>query len=596
MRPPVLDSSSLSSFDSVDVSRATISAKIDWDAKVLRGSVSYGLKSRVQEVVLDSSYLEIESVKFDGADLEFSVGKRQSFLGSPILITGVPAEKEGQLEILFSTTSKCTGLQWLSPEQTIGKKAPFLFSQCEPIHARSIFPCFDTPSVKIPYRIEIDSKYTTLVSGIRIGNNTFEQKIPIPSYLFALASGDLVGKPIGPRSHVWAEPAFVDACQWEFEKDTEEQLKVAESLVFPYEWGTYDVLVLPPSFPFGGMENPNITFATPTLIAGDRTLVNVIAHELAHSWSGNLVSNASWAHFWLNEGWTVYIERRILGKIHGEAYRHFSAIEGWHDLQNAVDSLPVEHTKLRLEIDSSVDPDDTFSTVPYEKGSTFLWYLENLVGLQAWDAFIPKYFTKFKYKSLTTDDFKAALYEHLDNKLLDEVDWKLWLDSPGMPPKPDFNDELAKPCTALAEKWSNADSLRTGSWKKWASHNDILNWNPLQLIVFLNSLLNALPELDVSKEKLAEAVKNLGAIYQVDSSNNSEIKFRWLQLSVSCGVEAEVSNLAAWLGEVGRMKFVRPGYKTLKLVDKNLAVATFEKYKSFYHAICRAMVEKDLQK
>jgi len=586
---PASDQSTLSSYESVNVNRTHIAAKIDWAQQKFAGTVTYTLSTALATIRLDTSYLDIEAVKWCGENLSFHLDARESFRGQALVVNNVPTNSEGQLSITFSTTRECTGLQFLSPEQTIGKKAPFLFSQCEPIHARSIFPCFDTPAIKSSYRFEIESAHRVLVSGTPAGNSTgpvwvFEQKVPIPSYLFAIASGNLEGLPIGKRSTVWAEPEFVKACQWEFEADTEKQLAAAEKLVFPYEWGTYDVLILPPSFPFGGMENPNMTFATPTLIAGDRTLVNVIAHELAHSWSGNLVSNASWSHFWLNEGWTVYIERRILGALHGEAYRHFAAIEGWSDLVSTVNQMPAEYTKLRLNVTADVDPDDTFSTIPYEKGSTFLWYLEELVGRDAWDKFIPQYFTKFKYKSLTTDDFKNTLYEYLDNAKLDTVDWNLWLDTPGLPPKPEFNDEQAVPCKDLAERW-----LSTRTWREWASPDDIKGWNTLQLVVFLNILLDA-PPLS------SDAAAGLGSIYGLGKSNNCEIKFRWLQLAVGAGVTSQNQVLADWLGTVGRMKYVRPGYQLLKSVDRDLAMATFEEHKSFYHAICRGMVEKDLQK
>lgn len=588
----VTDNSTLSSYKSVDLEHTTLDLSINWDDKILAGSVTHVLKSELKSVVLDTSFLKIDKVEWQNKVVKHDVADRDSFRGSALTVRDIEVGVVGELKIYFSTTKDCTGLQWLSPEQTIGKKAPFLFSQCEPTHARSIFPCFDTPSIKVPYKFDIDSKYPVLVSGTRTVGSKFEQKVPIPSYLFAIASGNLKSKVIGLRSHVWAEPEIVDSCQWEFEADTELQLEAAEKLLFKYEWGSYDVLVLPPSFPFGGMENPNITFATPTIVSGDRTLVNVIAHELAHSWSGNLVTNSTWGHFWLNEGWTVYIERRILGQLHGEPYRHFAAIEGWQDLENAINVMPAEYTKLVMDVASDVDPDDTFSTVPYEKGSTFLWYLENLVGRSVFDDFMKKYFQAFKYKSLDSFKFKEFFIATVGDASA-SVDWDAWFYNPGLPPKPQFNDELLRVCAALSDKWTSPANVKNSEWKKWASKTDISGWRPLQVIVFLNLVTDKLGAIKTDAN-CASAIADLGAIYEIGQSRNAEIKFRWLQLAVKAGVQGTKEALAQWIAEVGRMKFVRPGYRLLNEVDRELAVSTFEKNKTFYHAICRAMVEKDL--
>ena len=278
-------------------------------------------------------------------------------------------------------------------------------SQCEAIHARSLFPCQDTPDVKSTYDFLIRSPLPVLASGMPKGTSDFipgkdgrtgtllyrfHQPIPIPSYLVALASGDLASASIGPRSVVWTGPDELTKTKWEFEADTEKFIEAAEKIVFPYAWTTYNVLVLPPSFPFGGMENPQYTFATPTLISGDRANVDVIAHELAHSWSGNLVSNASFEHFWLNEGWTTYLERRIQAAIHGEPHRHFSAIIGWKALQDSIKQFGEDHEFTKLIVDlKGKDPDDAFSSIPYEKGFVFLYSLEKKLGMEKWDQFIP---------------------------------------------------------------------------------------------------------------------------------------------------------------------------------------------------------------
>lgn len=322
---PERDPSTLSNYYAFEVNLTDIEYRVDWDTKKLIGKVLYDLTvkdpSSTSKIVLDTSFLDVFKATIDGVDTSFTLAeKRLEPLGTKLEIPLATTKKAIKLGFDFSTTEKVTAVQWLEPEQTAGKTAPYLFSQCEAIHARSMYPCFDTPSIKSPFNITVYSRYPAVSSGNVVSKPTtagseaepyvFKQALPIPSYLFALASGDIDNAPIGPRSLIYTEPSFLPACKYEFEADTEKFIEVAENIVFPYEWKTYNVLILPPSFPYGGMENPNITFATPTLISGDRQNVDVIAHELAHSWSGNLVTNCSWEHFWLNEGWTMYLERR----------------------------------------------------------------------------------------------------------------------------------------------------------------------------------------------------------------------------------------------------------------------------------------------
>lgn len=590
------DPSTLSTYTKVAVKATKLDLTIDWTNSTLFGSVQFRLSEiRSRQLTLDTSWLNIRKVKFDGNAVKFDLLSRTKALGSPLQID-LPECTQGTLNIEFSTTDRCTALQWLKPGQTTGKKAPYLFSQCQPIHARSLFPCFDTPCVKSVFDIVIRSKYPTVATGIPVSSEdgiyTFRQDIAISSYLIAIASGDITSLPIGPRSRVWAEPQDVKSCQYEFENDTEKFIQSAEKIVFPYEWKSYDILVLPPSFPFGGMENPNITFATPTLISGDRQLVDVIAHELAHSWSGNLVTNSSWEHFWLNEGWTVYLERRILGALHGEKYRDFESIIGWQELEESIKSMgdsAARFSPLVVDLSGGVDPDDAFSTVPYEKGSTFLRYLETLLGRESWDKFIPFYFQKFKQQSLDTDMFVETLYEFFRDKkhVLDGVDWKLWLEAPGLPPKPDFDESIAKHCYDLSDQWATA--AETGDFS-FAAKSNVEDWTALQLVVFFDALA-----LQLSTQKhLSEAVMTLGKVYEIASTRNCEVKARWFKLAVTAGIREECYRLADWIGTVGRMKFVRPGYRQLAKYDRKLAVDTFRKHESFYHTICRAMVMKDL--
>jgi leukotriene-A4 hydrolase len=348
------DPNTLSNYNNWRTKHTVAEFTIDFKKQRLTGSVELQLESTTdkesEEIILDTSFLDISAISIDGKKTsDWTVKDRFEPYGSPLSVK-VPAVAKGlstYLKIEVSTTDKCTALQWFTPSQTSNKKYPYMFSQCQAIHNRSIFPCQDTPDVKSTYHFKIRSPLPVVASGLPTGASNFEhgtdggsgtllysffQEIPMPSYLFAIASGDIATASIGPRSLVSTGPEELSDAKWELEADTEKFIEVAENLIYPYQWTQYNVLVLPPSFPYGGMENPVFTFATPTIISGDRENVDVIAHELSHSWSGNLVSNASWEHFWLNEGWTTYLERRIQAAVHGEPHRDFSAIIGWKAL------------------------------------------------------------------------------------------------------------------------------------------------------------------------------------------------------------------------------------------------------------------------
>lgn len=629
---PEYDPSTLSNYLSFDVKHTDLKYRVDWPKRQLFGQVDYKLNVKKslnqlpQEIILDTSFLNVVGAKIDGVDVDFdNTTPRVEPLGNSLKVDFSKATKDDfVLSLTFNTTEKVTALQWLEPEQTASKKAPYLFSQCQAIHARSLYPCFDTPSVKTPIHTTISSIYPTVASGNILPPSSkstesfadtdttyeFQQDIPIPSYLFAIASGDLVSASIGPRSLVYSEPPNIDACQYEFEADTEKFIETAENIVFPYEWKTYNVLVLPPSFPYGGMENPNITFATPTLISGDRQNVDVIAHELAHSWSGNLVTNCSWEHFWLNEGWTVYLERRIVGAVHGEAHRHFSAIIGWNDLQSSINvmspSAREQYSRLIVHLKEQQDPDDAFSSVPYEKGFNLLFHLETILGgKEVFDPFIPHYFGKFKKQSLDTYQFRDTLYDFFYDKreILDSVDWDTWFYAPGMPPvTPNFDTSLADVCYDLSKKWVESVSSAPAAssveyFKNIFSLRDIDDWTSTQFVLFLDTLNEAKPtdSFKWSDEPASTAINALGQIYKFPTSSNPEVISRWYTIAVSARLGSTTYDaLALWLGTVGRMKFVRPGFRYLSAVDKELAIATFREHEFFYHPICRSMVAKDL--
>ncbi|KAJ5851932.1 Leukotriene A4 hydrolase [Penicillium soppii] len=604
---PPRDPNTVSNYNNWRSTHVTANFDILFDQKKLIGNVVHQFKSitdaESREIILDTSHLQIHSVKVDGQPSKWEFLPPLEPFGVPLKISldqGVQLNGTIEVDIAVETTEKCTALQWLTPAQTSNKKHPYMFSQCQAIHARSIFPCQDTPDVKSTYDFNITSPLPVMTSGLPIRNAAkeskgehqlyrFNQSVPIPSYLFAIASGDVAEAPIGPRSVVATSPDKLDECKWELEADTETFITTIEKIVYPYAWGEYNVLILPPSFPYGGMENPIFTFATPSIISKDRENIDVIAHELAHSWSGNLVTNCSWEHFWLNEGWTVYLERRILAAIHGEAYRHFSAIIGWKSLTDAVDHFGNDHEFTKLIVDlKGKDPDDAFSSIPYEKGFNFLFHLENLVGKSKFDKFIPHYFTTFKCKSLDSYEFKALILDFFKSdteasKLLDELDWDKWFYAPGLPPKPTFDTSLVDIVYELAKKWQ---TLPGSSFKP--DINDIKDLTANQLVVFLEQMLL------LEKPLSPEVSKLMGDVYKLAKSENIEVSNLYLQVGMKAGDDSVIEPTTELLGRIGRMKFVRPLFRNLQKVNRPVALETFEKYKEFYHPICRGMVEKDL--
>lgn len=606
------DPNTLSNYDKWAVKHTIADLFIDFENQKLDGTVTLQLKSltdkKSKSIVLDTSYLDIVSITANGqlkANNDWSLAKRVEPYGSALTVEldeAAASDETVELAIEVSTTEKCTALQWLTPAQTKGDH-PYMFSQCQAIHARSLFPCQDTPDSKSTYDFLIHSTQPVIASGVPVPGQqgvdfksktgaklyAFKQAIPMASYLFALASGEIGSAKIGPRSVVATGPKELEGAKWELERDTEKFISTAEKLIFPYAWGQYNVLVLPSSFPYGGMENPVFTFATPTIISGDRQNIDVIAHELSHSWSGNLVSNASWEHFWLNEGWTMYLERRIQASIHGESHRDFSAIIGWKALEDSVDLFGKDHEFTKLVVDlEGKDPDDAFSSIPYEKGFHFLYYIEKLVTKPEFDKFIPHYFNLWAKKSLDSYEFKTTLTDFFKDDAeatakLDEIDWDKWFYAPGLPPKPDFDTSLVQKCFALAEIWQSQLDFKPNP-------KDIEEFSANQTVVFLEKLLSDFDQTPLTSDQTSL----MGKTYNLDKSQNVELSSRYFQLGLLAKDESVYQPTSDLLGVVGRMKFVRPLYRRLNGANRELALKTFEQNKGFYHPICRAMIEKDL--
>ncbi|XP_057180562.1 leukotriene A-4 hydrolase isoform X3 [Triplophysa rosa] len=555
---------------------------------------------------LDSKNLKILKVCANGQAAKFAVGAQHRFKGSPLEITLAFELSRGQhviVEIDYETSPSATALQWLTPAQTAGKAHPYLFSQCQATHCRTMVPCQDTPSIKHTYyaQVSVPKELVALMSAVRDGqeadpdDNTrivyrFRQPVPMPSYLIAIVVGALESREIGPRTRVWSEKEFVDRAAFEF-SETETMLKTAENLAGPYVWGQYDILVLPPSFPYGGMENPCLTFVTPTVLAGDRSLAGVIAHEISHSWTGNLVTNKTWEHFWLNEGHTVYLERMIARCMESEQLRQFKGIGGWKELQESVNQFGANSglTNLVPNLDE-VDTDEAFSSVPYEKGFALLYHLEELMGgPEVFMGFVKSYIQLFAYGSVTTEEWKNYLFAYFKDKvdILNKVDWNGWMHTPGMPPvKPQYDTTMADACSTLCQRWVKAKEGDLASF----TEADMKKLNSHQLIEFVALLLQ--------EEPLPLAhVKRMQEVYRLNDVKNAEVRFRWLRVCVRARWEEAVTLALKMATDQGRMKFTRPLFKEVYNFPKysEEAVKAFKEHRGALHPVTAMLVAKDLK-
>ena len=538
---------------------------------------------------LDTKGLTISAVTGSaGNEVLFETFPEDPILGTRLRLK-LPA---GTTEVLlrYHTSPDAIGLQWLDPEQTEGKKHPYLFSQCQAIHARTIVPCQDTARFRVTYHAEVtvpaplSAVMSAGPSGVIEGKGTrtflFDMPQPIPTYLLALAVGELESRDLSPRARVWAEPATVEKAAWEF-AGIEEMIVKAEGLFGPYDWDRYDMLVLPPSFPYGGMENPRMTFLTPTLLAGDRSLVDVVAHELAHSWTGNLVTNATAEHFWLNEGFTVWAERRILEAIHGEE----AATLGWAIGQKALEESVARFgadsplTKLRTHL-SGIDPDDAFSSIPYEKGARLVVLLERTVGRAAWDAFLADYMKHFRFQSITTEEFFAFLEEKLPGTAA-KVNADAWLHEAGLPANaPVFRSEKLEALTALAEGWEKGAR---------PTNEQVAGWNPSETLLYLQHLPRKLSAGDCAA---------LDAAFGLSGKGNHELLVEWLTIAAGSDYEPAFGKVREVLSRVGRMKYLRPLYGALGATERTRALAReiFAAASPTYHGLSRRVVAGVLEK
>lgn len=507
-------------------------------------------------------------------------------LGSRLSIKLPPDARQVRIE--YRTSPTAGALQWLDPALTAGKNHPFLFTQSEAIHARSWIPLQDSPGARLTYAavVRVPKGLTAVMAAdslvkpeeAREGVFRFAMPQPIPSYLIALAVGDLAFQSMGPRTGVWAEPSVLASAAHEF-ADVEAMVASVEKRFGPYRWGRYDILVLPPSFPFGGMENPKLTFATPTILAGDRSLVSLIAHELAHSWSGNLVTNATWRDFWLNEGFTTYLERRIIEDLYGPDRAEMESVLGLVELHDEFRDVPPRDQVLHIDL-TGRDPDEGMNRIPYEKGALLLRTLEKKFGRDRFDHFLRSYFDRFAFHSITTVDFTAYLKDHLllgpdDAKA---IDLDAWLDRPGLPagfaeprsPRLEAIDRTAKGWLDGAIATDRIDA------KDWSTHEWI-------------RFLQAMPE-KVPAAKLAELDRRFG----LTDRGNSEIAHQWLLIAIRNDHAPASARLKAYLTTIGRRKLVLPLYKALLATPagRQQAEAIYATARPGYHPITVDSVDR----
>ena len=556
----------------------------DFDSKVLKGTAILDVQKLAKKnpaLVLDTRELDIKAVRAGiGKDLKpvkFSLGKKDPHLGTPLKIE-LP-KGANKVAIDYQTSPGASGVQWLEPQQTAGKKHPFLFTQAQAIHARSFIPLQDSPQVRMTYKATIRTPED--LRAVMSANNdpeaemdgVFEFEMPqaIPSYLIAIGIGNLEFKPMGERTGVYAEPELLEAAAKEFE-DTESMLEATEENFGPYRWDRYDLLILPPSFPFGGMENPRLSFITPTVIAGDKSLVALIAHELAHSWSGNLVTNASWRDLWLNEGFTTYLTNRIMQLVYGDDRYNMEMALGYDDLQADLDDREDKDEIMAIDLRGR-DPDEVFSNIPYEKGSLFLYELEQKVGRENFDKFLMDYFNHFAFQSITTEDFVAYLQKTLLKQYpdkLDEARINQWIFEPGVPegaPHPQ-SDAFTK-LDPVREQWLKGEIK--------ASEIDTKGWTFHQWKYFLDGMPEKLSE---------EQLKELDQAFNLTQSKNNEIAFSWLMIAVRNEYKPADARLEDFLVSIGRNKFLRPLYRNLmENGQEETAKRIFEKAKSGYHPL-----------
>lgn len=560
-------------------------ANVDFDTRTISGCATYDIETSndAERIILDTHELTIEGVTVDGQPATFALGEAQEHLGRPLTVDLTPGAK--QVSVCYVSDPGADALLWVEAQ---GDQAPFLFTQSQAILARTWIPVQDSPGIRFTYEanVRVPQGLMALMSAENPtaidpdGRYSFRMTQPIPAYLLALAAGEVEYRSVGERCAVYAVPGLIEEAAYEF-GEMEDLLLAAEGLYGTYAWERYDLLILPAAFPFGGMENPRLTFATPTIIAGDRSLVALVAHELAHSWSGNLVTNATWDDFWLNEGFTVYFEQRIMEAVYGREISEMLATlsyQGLVDEVDAIQDLNPDDTHLKLHLQGR-NPDDGMTAIAYDKGYFFIRLMEETVGRERFDAWLSDYFATYAFKGMDTERFVDYLKTTLlsDPTTLAAVNLDAWIYGPGLPPN----------CpTVSSPRIQNVDAA-LAAWEAGETSTADLPWNDWvyqERYRFLSNLAD-----DTSVERMTE----LDNAWEIGATGNNEILFAWMEQAVRSGYQPAYPRLESFLIEVGRRKFLTPLYRAMKETDQmDMAMAIYKQARPGYHAVATGTMDE----
>jgi leukotriene-A4 hydrolase len=570
------------------ISHIDLRIQVDIDTHILNIEADYQLAEPVSgSLFLDTSEINLKAAHTHGQIIQFELDEQDELLGERLHLRNL--ENVSSFKLVFNTSPKARALQWLPAIQTAGKQYPFLYSQCALIHARSVFPCQDTPSVRFTFtaEVEVPKMLTAVMAAEQVGAQErgesrvfrFKMPQPIPSYLFAIGVGYLSFRELGPRTGVYAEPELVDAAAWEF-AENEEKIVEAEKLLGPYLWGRYDLLILPPSFPYGGMENPCLTFLTPTAILGNRGQTFLITHELAHAWTGNLVTNATWEDFWLNEGWTTYAETRITEVLEGINAAELMAVFYEKILLEQMELIgmgsPLTHLKVPLK---DLDPEENVTYIPYYKGSFLIKELEYVVGRERFDAFIQKYMGTYQFQSLTTEAFLEFLKNELP-EVIEKVNIQGWIYEPGL------TDERRKPQSKLYDEVQGVlAAYRNGTRP---TKEQVADWRRYQILSFLQALPKQIPVNDC---------KYLEEILGLEDKNDAGYYSYFYAICIASGYEEILPHVEEFIGRVGRLIYLQPIFRAMIASDwaRPHARRILEGVRKRHHKITVRTVDKLLE-